>query len=90
DIRVNVTELDIGDMVTVKELQLPERVTTMNNPEQVVVTVHPPVTEEEVEAAEVGVEEGAVAEPEVIGAKPEEEIEEEKPVGKPGKSRTSP
>lgn len=79
DIRVHVTHLDIGDMLTVKDLELPERVATTNVPGQVVVTVHPPVKEEEVEAAEVVAEEEAVAEPEVIGAKPEEEAEEGKP-----------
>ena len=82
DIRALVTELDIGDMLMVKDLQLPERVTTTNNPDQVVVTVHPPVTEEEAEAAEVAVEEIATTEPEVIGGRPEEEAEEEKPAGK--------
>ena len=71
DLRVHVTHLDIGDMLTVKDVELPERVTTTNAPEQVVVTVHPPVKEEEVEAAEVAAEEKAVAEPEVIGARPE-------------------
>ena len=85
DLRVHVTHLDIGDMLTVKDIELPERVTTSNPPDQVVVTVHPPVKEEEVEAAEVAAEEEAAAEPEVIGAKPEEEAEEAKPGGQSGK-----
>lgn len=76
EVRVTVTRLDIGDMVTVAELELPEGVRTTNAPEQVVVTVHPPVTEEEVEAA-VEVAEAEAGEPEVIGAKPGEEAEEE-------------
>lgn len=82
DVRVHVTELDIGDMLTVKDIQLPDGVTTTNAPEQVVVTVHPPVTEEEAEAAEVAVEDEAAAEPEVIGGRPEGETEEAQPGGK--------
>ena len=77
DVRVHVTELDIGMMLTVKDIALPEGVTSMNAPEQVVVTVHPPVTEAEVEAEEEAAEEGA-AEPEVIGGVPggDEEAED--------------
>ena len=75
ELRVLVTNLDIGDMITVADIELPEDVATTNSPTQVVVTMHPPVTEAEIEAEEeaVGEEEGvAVAEPEVIGGKPEE------------------
>ena len=82
DVRVHVTELDIGDMLTVKDIPLPDGVTTTNAAEQVVVTVHPPVTEEEAEAAEVAVEDETAAEPEVIGGRPEEETEEAQPGGK--------
>lgn len=85
DIRVHVTNLDIGMMLMVKDLELPEGVVTANSPDQVVVTVHPPVTEEAVEAAEEAAEEETTAEPEVIGAKPEEETEEAKPGGQTDK-----
>jgi len=76
EVRVHVTNLDIGMMLTVKDLTLPEGVVTRNAPEQVVVTVHPPATEAEVEAEEEAGEEAA-AEPEVIGAVPKSEDEED-------------
>ena len=74
ELRVLVSDLDIGDMIMVRDIELPEDVTTTNSPTQVVVTMHPPVTEAEIEAEEeTGVEEEeAAVEPEVIGAKPEE------------------
>jgi large subunit ribosomal protein L25 len=82
ELRVVVTELEIGMMKMVKDVPLPEGVVATNAPEQVVVTVHPPVAEEVVEAVEGVVPEGP-AEPEVIGAKPAEEGEEEAEEGKP-------
>jgi len=78
DVRVHVTPLDIGDMLTVKDIKLPEGVSASNAPDQVVVTVHPPVKEEEVEAAVEAGEEVEPAEPEVIGAA---DREEESPEG---------
>ena len=74
EIRVSITALDIGDMISVKDLELPEGVVVLNPPEQVVVTVHPPITEAAAEAAEAASEEGT-AEPEVIGGAPETEGE---------------
>jgi large subunit ribosomal protein L25 len=73
EIRVAINQLDIGMMLHVADLKLPQGVTALNDPEQVVVTVHPPAVEEEEVPEEV---EGAAAEPEVIGAKPEEGEEE--------------
>jgi len=82
EVRVVVTELEIGMMKTVKDIPLPEGVVATNAPDQVVVTVHPPAAEEVVEAVEGAVAEGP-AEPEVIGAKPAEGEEEESGEGKP-------
>jgi len=87
DVRVHVTELDIGDMLTVKDIDLPEGVSTLNAPDQVVVTVHPPVKEEEVEAAVEAGEEVEPAEPEVIGAAPREEEPPEGEVASGGPGR---
>lgn len=71
-INVHVDELRIGDSITVKELVLPEGVEILDDPEQVVVSVHAPQSEEE-PAEEEG--EGA-EEPEVIKkGKAEEEDE---------------
>lgn len=73
-INVNVESLEIGDAIHVKDLALPENVEPLEDPEQVVVSVHPPQAEEEEEEGE---EEGS-AEPELIKkGKAEEEGEEE-------------
>jgi len=74
-IEVDLSSLQIGDMVYVKDLDLPGGVDVLNPPEDVVVSCVPPkvVVEEVVPAAE------EVAEPEVIGKKEEEEVPEEAP-----------
>ncbi|HUU42437.1 MAG TPA: 50S ribosomal protein L25 [Planctomycetota bacterium] len=88
DVRLTVTDLDIDMMLLVKDIPLPEDVVATNAPDQVVVTVHPPVTEEEAEAKEEAAEVEGVLEPEVIGGAPktEEEESEEEESGK--KQRT--
>jgi len=81
-IEIDVTELNIGDAIHVKDIVLPEGVATNHDPEAILVSVVPPM--KEVEVPEEGAEEG---EPEVIGEKKEgeeaEEKGEEKDVGKP-------
>ena len=75
-IRVSVAELQIGSVVHVKDLTLPEGVKAMVDPEAVVVQVKEP--EAEVEAAAPG-EAATGTEPEVITARRAEEgAEEEK------------
>ncbi len=69
-IRVSVRSMQIGDVITVGDLQIPEGVTVLTGPGQVVVIIHPPI--KPVEEEEVPEEEEAAVEPEVIGAKPEE------------------
>jgi large subunit ribosomal protein L25 len=64
-ITVDVSHLNIGDAIHVKEIQLPEGVTTRISPDLTVFSVLAPVVEEEPVAAEV-----AVA-PEVITEKKE-------------------
>lgn len=68
EIRVNVAELKIDEQIQVKQLELPQGVTVLANPEQVVCLVAQPVAEEELAPAAA---EGT-AEPELIGRKPEE------------------
>ncbi len=81
-IEIDVTELNIGDAIHVKDITLPEGVATKHDPEAILVSVVPPM--KEVEVPEEGEEEG---EPEVIGEKKEgeetEEKGEEKGEGKP-------
>lgn len=73
-IDVPLEELDIGDLLRVKDLGIPPNVKVLTNPEEVVVSVLSPVDEEELERLE---EERAVEteEVEVIGKGKEEEEE---------------
>ena len=71
-IRVPIGELQIGQAVHVKELKLPDGVTTAVDADAIVVQVAAPKVEEEVAAAAPVAEQ---AEPEVIGRK--EKVEEE-------------
>jgi large subunit ribosomal protein L25 len=59
---VDVSSLAIGDIITVGEIVMPEGIRTEHDPESVVVTVAPPMREEEAVAAD----NAQTAEPEVI------------------------
>jgi len=59
---VNVEQLEIGDSIYVRDLKLPAGVVTEHDPEDIVVTVVPPM-KEEVPTEQEGIE------PEVIGEK---------------------
>ncbi|HDP70215.1 MAG TPA: 50S ribosomal protein L25 [Actinobacteria bacterium] len=74
NIEVNVSSMEVGDLIKVKDLPLPEGVEVLNSPEELIVSVVPPskIVEEKVEVEGV---EKEVSEPEVIGAK---ETEQEK------------
>ncbi len=64
-VSVNVTDLDVGDSLHVSDLEMPEGVTCLTEPETLVCGVHARAEEEEVEETEGA--EGESAEPEVIG-----------------------
>jgi large subunit ribosomal protein L25 len=69
---VNINHLNMGEKITVAQMELPPNVTILEAPEEIVVECAEPVEVlEEVAGA------GAEAEPEVIGRKKEEEAEEE-------------
>ena len=69
DVRVSVAELHVNDSIHVSDLELPEGVKVLHDPETLVASIS--IVAEEVEApAEEGDE---VAEPEVIGQKPDED-----------------
>lgn len=73
NIEVDVSELEIGDMIQVSDLKIPEGIEVLDNPETAVAGVRPPtIIEEEPTAAE---EEELILEPEVIGEEEEEEEE---------------
>ena len=79
-ITAEVSSLGIHDVLTVKDLEVPDGVRILNDPNQAVVTVAPPAAEEGVAAAApVAAEGAAAAEPEVLTErKPKEEAEEKK------------
>jgi large subunit ribosomal protein L25 len=71
-IELDIVDLDIGDSIHVRDLEVPHA-TIMENPDSPVVVVMPPTVAKEAPAEEV-VEEETMAEPEVVGKgkKPEE------------------
>lgn len=73
-IRVNVSELQIGSAIHVRDLHLPPGVKVLDDPDAVVVIIKTPMAEPEAAPAP----EAGAAEPEVIGRKAAEEGEEEK------------
>ena len=66
---VDVSQLNIGDAIHVRDIQLPSGVTAKVPPDLTAISVVAPIAEEEPVAAEA---EAAVAEPEVITEKKEE------------------
>jgi large subunit ribosomal protein L25 len=71
-LHVNVNHLKLNDTITLASLELPEKARVFGEPETIIVQCIVPVEKpEEGEAAAA-----APGEPEVIGAKPEEETEE--------------
>ncbi len=82
-LELDVSELNIGDSLTVAELRAPEDVELLDDPSTTICSVVPPtvvtVEEEEEEVAEEELVEGEAPEPELVGrGKPgEEEASEE-------------
>jgi large subunit ribosomal protein L25 len=70
-ITVDVSELKVGETLTVADLKLPEGVKATADPDMVIAAVHMAAAEEEEAEVAAGTEE-----PEVIGRKPGEEGEE--------------
>ena len=64
----DVSAMEIGDNVHVRDLVAPKDVTILDDMDEIVASIVPPVAEEEEPEAEE-----AVGEPELIGEKPEEE-----------------
>jgi len=71
-IRVSVSHLEIGDTIHVRDIEPPEGVTVLTDPEAILVTIRPPLKVEVEEAAPAEVE-AAGEEPEVIGRPKKEE-----------------
>lgn len=66
EVRYNVSEMGLDSVLHIKDLQLPEGVRALQDPDLIVATVKE-IVEETAEAGEAG-----EAEPEVIGKKPED------------------
>ena len=85
-IEVDISKMNIGDVIHIKDVVLPEGVKAVGNPNQIVFLVELPSVEDEVKpAAAEGVAEGAAAtaaEPEVVGAKEKAEKAAEKEAAK--------
>ncbi len=78
-IEIEISSLEIGDQIRVRDIQLPEvEMTVVDDPSTIVVTVVPPsvIVEEEPEEEEA-IEDEEAMEPELIGEKRDEEEEEE-------------
>ncbi len=69
-IEVDISGLDIGDSIHVRDLQLPEEIQVLNDPQTTIITVVPPIEEKAAEEATAG-----AAEVEVVSkkGKPKEE-----------------
>jgi large subunit ribosomal protein L25 len=74
---VKVDELEIGDSIHVKDIQLESDIEVLTDPEEVVIIVEHPKKEEE-PVAEEELPEGTEQEPEVIGEKEREERQKDK------------
>jgi large subunit ribosomal protein L25 len=71
---VDVSALEIGDSIHVKDLKLPEGIQVLSDVNQTLITVVPPIAEEEKPAAEAEPVEGSEVEVAKKGkAKTEEE-----------------
>ncbi len=79
-VKIDISELKVGDSIHVSAIAPPPNTTVVTDPERAVVAILAPQVipvEEEVEGEEAALEGEEPAEPEVIGEKKEEEEEEE-------------
>lgn len=75
-LKVDVSRLNIGDMIHVRDLRAEEGVKILGHPEQPVVTVVPPISEVELQEM-LAAAPGEAAEPELVGKSKEKEKEKE-------------
>lgn len=74
-LEVDISGFNIGDTLTVRDLKVDEKLTVLDDPEEVVISILAPKLAEEETEAPAGEEEGA-AEPEVVAKGKEKEEEE--------------
>jgi len=80
-IKVSTSDLAIGDAIHVRDIQAPEGVTILTDPEAILVTIRPPVVVVEEEALAEEAKEPGAEEPEVIGREKAEGEEDKIPEG---------
>jgi len=83
-VTVDISKLEVGNSVAVKDLSLPENIEVLVAPEQIVVNIVSPTILEEIVPGAVA---EAGAEPEVIGKGKKEEEGEEGAEAKPGEAK---
>jgi large subunit ribosomal protein L25 len=76
-IEIDVSSLNIGDQIRVRDVELDEGMTIFNDLSTIIVTIATPTVIRVEEEEEIAVEEAEEMEPEVIGEKREEEEAEE-------------
>jgi len=80
NIEIDVSSLDIGDFVDIRDLAIPSGVKVVNHPEErVVVVLHPTKVEEEVEEEEAEEEVEVIGKEEREGEEASEEVQEKTP-----------
>ncbi|MEA3328842.1 MAG: 50S ribosomal protein L25 [Candidatus Omnitrophota bacterium] len=83
---VDISKLAIGDSVCIKELQIPENIKIIQDPEDLVVQVAAP----KAEVVEEVIPGDEITEPEVIKKEEKEEVSEEEEIKKPSKPEEKP
>ena len=73
EIVIDVSALEIGDTITVADIEIDGDYTILDEPDTAIATVLPPEEEVEADAADVDLS----IEPEVVGAEDEEDVEED-------------
>jgi len=74
-IDVNITEVKVNESLHVRDIQAPEGVKILNDPDSTIVTIQPPVSEAKLEAMLAAAPTAEAGEPEVVGKKKEGEAE---------------
>ena len=88
EVKVDISSLKtFDDIIRIKDLDIPKEITLLDQKEEVVATVNPPRTEEELEALEEAPAESDVEEVEVEAGEEEEKEDEEETEGEEAKEK---
>lgn len=91
---VNITAVKVNESLHVRDIQAPEGVKILNDPDATIVTIQPPVSEAKLEAMLSAAPSAEAGEPEVVSKKKEGEAEAAAPAagakGKEGSKEAAP